>query len=408
MHDCHRKELCDPRSLCFASSTGTGVQCSCDIPQRGIITRPGTLPDGSQCLQKTRAELKVESSEYRQIIAKPTTSPMELALVLQAEGEQPARIVYSMSVTVLRGATQNETVAEHTWEDCRGRSQTFFGQEVEWTQQSPEEETLIVLSRETLRYLYKLPFRMQVACRTPTACVMDGDEVRTNINFLERVNGSRADSLLASSVTIFSRIASKASCVHSNVSVQASVSQTENYFRALIGAIDVDGLPISHTFQAFQVMWDGTPIAVQRGALRHEYIAVIAPASRQSVGQHQLTVLLLDGYSETTQSPVSSCELLRTSVNVTEARCGIGTELKTISTALKQCSLCDGQRYSLAEQCLPCEHGGDCTGAKGGGYTLNAKAGFWRGPYAWLYESMHTCASGCFAVQALLQDLYGQ
>ena len=39
-HNCHRQELCDPRSLCFASSTGTGVQCSCDNPRRNITTRP--------------------------------------------------------------------------------------------------------------------------------------------------------------------------------------------------------------------------------------------------------------------------------------------------------------------------------------------------------------------------------
>ena len=49
-HNCHPKALCDPRSLCFASNTGTGVQCSCDIPLRNLITRPGTLPDGRQCM----------------------------------------------------------------------------------------------------------------------------------------------------------------------------------------------------------------------------------------------------------------------------------------------------------------------------------------------------------------------
>ena len=334
-----------------------------------------------------RAELKVESSESRQILAKPTISPMELALVLQAEGEQPASIIYAMRVTVRRGATENESVAEHTWEDCRGRRQTFFGQEVEWTQQLPEEKSLIDLSRDKLRtsYLIKLPFKMQIArCGTPEACVMDGDEVQTDINFKQRVADSRGDNLLTSSVTIFSRIASKASCIHSNASVPASVSQTENNFRALISAVDVDGLPINHTFQAFQVMWDDAPLDVQRGTLPHEYIAVIEPAGRQIVGQHQLTVLLLDGYSETAQSPVSSCELLRTSVNVIEARCDFGTELKTIGTGSQQCSVCDGQKYSLAGQCLPCETGGDCAaGANGGGFTLNAKAGFWRGPYVW-------------------------
>ena len=63
---CSTNELCDPRSQCVSSNSGTGVQCSCDIPnRRDLTTRPGTYPDGRVCLQMMSATLKVESSDYR-------------------------------------------------------------------------------------------------------------------------------------------------------------------------------------------------------------------------------------------------------------------------------------------------------------------------------------------------------
>ena len=147
-------------------------------------------------------------------------------------------------------------------------------------------------------------------------CVADGDVVTTAVQV-----ASPQDARLRSEVLVTVHVQSLVSCLHSRDSVRiepdAESVPDSTPMRVRFFAKDADDLPVNFTRVEMNVLFAGqkVPFTWSRGS--NEYVADVSAELTSQPGRYDLVISASIAWNETA-GQVTSCELLRRTITVTE------------------------------------------------------------------------------------------
>ena len=147
-------------------------------------------------------------------------------------------------------------------------------------------------------------------------CVADGDAITTAVQV-----ASPQDARLRSEVLVTVRVESFLSCLHSRDTVRiepdAESVLTSTPMRVRLFAKDADDLPVNFTRVEMNVLFAGQTIPFLWSRGSNEYVADVSAELTSQPGRYDLVISASIAWNETA-GQVTSCELLRRTIIVTE------------------------------------------------------------------------------------------
>jgi hypothetical protein len=319
--------LCDPRATCERRPSG-GLQCSCIA--EGVHDKPGTLPDGQQCEQRTSIAMLLQSQAASITVRKPSNGSANMQIMLRATGESRVSVAFSAS-TVRRSATVSDGMqpnSSRTWTRLDEAQLSLDGHHVIWSTLPPANSE-IALDARAKQYAVTKEFAFQfgIDCRGEAACVADGDTVEmvVEVGSESGAGGAR------SAVRITTLVQSFLSCPHTRAFVEPDVERVpiSTPFRVQLFANDIDNMNVSFTMAniSISLVFGGralsasftTALPVQWSRGSSQYLGYVPAELTSQPGRYDLVVSASNAWNGT---ELSSCELLRRTIIVEE---GLGT-----------------------------------------------------------------------------------
>jgi hypothetical protein len=305
------QNLCDPRAVCIEQPSG-GVRCSCD--GRYLSDRPGSFPDGQNCLEETHAEMTIQSRVAYVEATKPSRDESKSVLVVQVRGESALSLSFNMLMTRTSSSPDGGSFWSRNWSVLDEQQVALHGHSLIWDVPPLADADLdLDASAGKLSDSNEYSFRLRVDCNGTQPCVEDGDTIETVISI---DSASSPSSRTFSEVRILTRVQSLLSCAHTKVQIKPDWGSVplSSSIRVRLLAYDVDNIQMRFTRADLLVSFGNRTIPFQWSRGSNEYIADVLAAE---LGVYGLVVIANNAWNGSA-SWASRCELLQTWISVHE------------------------------------------------------------------------------------------
>ncbi len=269
---------------------------------------------------------RLQAKELLLTLRKPGNK-RTVVFTMNATGEEPFDATMTINVTTTRfEARAAAAVAVHRPIRADEPSISAFGLHIEFARLPPAATWRANLNATKVADTSYHELTLWLACDgEEKSCVADGDAITTAVQV-----ASPQDARLRSEVNVTVHVESLLSCLHSRDSVRiepdAESVPTSTPMRVRLFAKDADDLPVNFTRVEMNVLFadqapdrrgrdQKIPFLWSRGS--NEYVADVSAELTSQPGRYDLVISASSAWNETA-GQVTSCELLRRTIIVTE------------------------------------------------------------------------------------------